>query len=37
MAYEKVSWWLKVIVAVLSAIIGAIGGAAAVVCGVVAV
>lgn len=38
MSNEKtLSWWLKVIIAVLSAIVGAIGGGAAVACGVVAI
>ena len=32
---NKVSWWLKLIIAVLSALVGAIGGGAAVVCGAV--
>lgn len=35
MAHGKVSWWLKVIIAVLSALVGAIGGGAAVACGAV--
>lgn len=33
----KVSWWLKLIIAVLSALVGAIGGGAAVACGAVIV
>lgn len=33
----KVSWWLKLIIAVLSALVGAIGGGAAVACGMVIV
>lgn len=38
MSNEKtLSWWLKIIIAVLSAIVGAIGGGAAVACGVVAI
>lgn len=32
---NKVSWWLKLIIAVLSALVGAIGGGAAVACGAV--
>lgn len=32
---SKVSWWLKLIIAVLSALVGAIGGGAAVACGAV--
>lgn len=34
---ENVSWWLKLIIAVLSALVGAIGGGAAVACGMVVV
>lgn len=34
---RKVSWWLKLIIAVLSALVGAIGGGAAVACGAVIV
>lgn len=34
---KSLSWWLKVIIAVLSAIAGAIGGGAAVACGIVAI
>lgn len=34
---SRLSWWLKVIIAVLSAIVGAIGGGAAVACGAVAI
>lgn len=34
---NKVSWWLKLIIAVLSALVGAIGGGAAVACGAVIV
>ena len=34
---NKVSWWLKLLIAVLSAIVGAIGGGAAVVCGAVVI
>lgn len=32
---QKVSWWLKLVIAVLSALVGAIGGGAAVACGAV--
>lgn len=31
----KVSWWIKLIIAVLSALAGAIGGGAAVACGAI--
>lgn len=34
---NKVSWWIKLIIAVLSALAGAIGGGAAVACGAVLV
>lgn len=34
---NKVSWWIKLIIAVLSALAGAIGGGAAVACGAVVV
>lgn len=34
---NKVSWWLKLLIAVLSAIVGAIGGGAAVACGAVVI
>lgn len=34
---ENVSWWLKLIIAVLSALVGAIGGGAAVACGMVVI
>lgn len=34
---KKISWWLKLLIAVLSAIAGAIGGGAAVACGAVVV
>lgn len=34
---NKVSWWLKLVIAVLSALVGAIGGGAAVACGAVIV
>lgn len=34
---NKVSWWIKLIIAVLSALAGAIGGGAAVACGAVIV
>lgn len=38
MSNEKsLSWWLKVIIAVLSAIVGAIGGGSAVACGAVVI
>lgn len=37
MENAKVSWWLKLIIAVLSALVGAIGGGAAVACGMVVV
>lgn len=33
----KVAWWIKLIIAVLSAVVGAIGGGAAVACGMVVV
>lgn len=32
---SKLSWWIKLLIAVLSAIAGAIGGGAAVACGAV--
>lgn len=32
---KNLSWWLKVLIAVLSAIAGAIGGGAAVACGAI--
>lgn len=32
---NKVSWWLKLVIAVLSALVGAISGGAAVACGAV--
>lgn len=34
---SKVSWWIKLLIAVLSAIAGAIGGGAAMACGAVVV
>lgn len=34
---KDVSWWLKVIIAVLSALVGAIGGGAAVACGAIVI
>lgn len=34
---NKISWWIKLLIAVLSAIAGAIGGGAAVACGAVIV
>ena len=34
---NKVSWWIKLVIAVLSALVGAIGGGAAVACGAVIV
>lgn len=37
MGKYDVSWWLKVVIAVLSAIVGAIGGGAAVAAGLVVV
>lgn len=37
MIKNNVSWWLKLIIAVLSALVGAIGGGAAVACGAVIV
>lgn len=37
MGKYDVSWWLKVIIAVLSAVAGAIGGGAAVAAGLVVV
>lgn len=37
MAHDKISWWLKVIIAVLSALVGAIGGGVAVACGAIVV
>lgn len=33
----KISWWIKLIIAVLSALVGAIGGGAAVACGAVVI
>lgn len=33
----KISWWIKLVIAVLSAIVGAIGGGAAVACGAVVI
>lgn len=32
---NKISWWIKLIIAILSAVVGAIGGGAAVACGAV--
>lgn len=32
---NKISWWLKLVIAVLSAIAGAVGGGALVACGAV--
>lgn len=37
MENAKISWWLKLIIAVLSALVGAIGGGAAVACGAVVI
>ena len=37
MSSKNVEWWLKLIIAVLSALVGAIGGGAAVACGAVIV
>ena len=33
----KVSWWLKLLIAILSAVVGAIGGGAAVACGAIVI
>lgn len=33
----KLTWWIKLAIAVLSAIVGAIGGGAAVACGAIVV
>lgn len=37
MANQNVSWWIKLIIAILSAVVGAIGGGAAVACGAVVI
>jgi hypothetical protein len=34
---QKMSWWIKLLIAVLSAIAGAIGGGAAMACGIVTI
>lgn len=35
MANAKIEWWLRLFIAVLSAIAGALGGGAAVACGAI--
>lgn len=35
MGYAKIEWWLRLVIAVLSALAGAIGGGAAVACGAI--
>lgn len=34
---QKVTWWIKLIISLLSALVGAIGGGAAVACGAIVV
>lgn len=33
----RISWWLKLLIAILSAVVGAIGGGAAVACGAIVI
>lgn len=35
MANGKIEWWLRLLIAVLSAVAGALGGGAAVACGAI--
>lgn len=37
MSKQNVSWWIKLVIAILSAVVGALGGGAAVACGAVVV
>lgn len=34
---KRLSWWLKLLIAILSAVVGAIGGGAAVACGAIVI